>query len=120
MPGMSEPNFGPLRLYDDSRDLAARGPSPGYEAPSAADPSLVALGRELAARETLRPAHGHRDAAEPLSLSWYLALEQARHHRQGRWLPRLLEFGKHQGERLLGLGSGLGSDLVRYAAGGAE
>jgi SAM-dependent methyltransferase len=118
---MPDPTFGPLRLYDASRDLAARAPAPpGYEAPGLAEPSLLALARELAARETMRPSYVQRGDTEPLSLPWYLSLEQARHHRQGRWLPRLLEFGKHQGEKLLGLGCGLGSDLVRYAAAGAE
>jgi ubiquinone/menaquinone biosynthesis C-methylase UbiE len=53
-------------------------------------------------------------------LQWYLELEALRHHRQGRWIPSLLEFEKHAGERLLGLGGGLGSDLVQYARHGAE
>ena len=37
-----------------------------------------------------------------------------------QWIPSLLEFGKHAGERLLGLGAALGSDLVQYACHGAE
>ena len=44
----------------------------------------------------------------------------ARHNRQGRWIPRLLEFAKHGGETLLGLGNGLGTDLVQYARHGAD
>jgi SAM-dependent methyltransferase len=113
---MPDPTFGHLRIYD-----AARGPGPPENGSATPDePSLLAAARELAGRETLRPSHAPRVEPEPLSLPWYLALEQARHNRQGRWLPRLLEFGKHQGEKLLGLGCGLGSDLVRYAAAGAE
>ncbi len=53
-------------------------------------------------------------------MQWYLEVEELRHNRQGRWLPSLLEFGKHAGERLLGLGHGLGSDLIQYARHGAE
>jgi SAM-dependent methyltransferase len=60
------------------------------------------------------------ESAEPLSLQWYLELEELRYHRQGRWIPSLLEFGKHAGEHLLGLGQALGSDLVQYARHGAE
>jgi SAM-dependent methyltransferase len=118
---MSEPTFGPLRLYDGYLSFAACGPAaPESVAPPSTETSLVALARKLAARETLRPTHNPRWESEPLTLPWFLSLEQARHNRQGRWLPKLLEFGKHQGEKLLGLGSGLGSDLVRYAAAGAE
>src|SRR5262249_47481325 len=39
--------------------------------------------------------------------------------RQGRWIPRLLEFAKHSGETLLGLGNGLGTDWLQYARHGA-
>jgi SAM-dependent methyltransferase len=35
-------------------------------------------------------------------------------------MTALLEFGRHAGERLLGLGAGVGSDLVEYALQGAE
>jgi SAM-dependent methyltransferase len=79
--------------------------------------------RELADRhfaaETLRPGQRPRDGAEPFSLQWYLDVEAARHGRQGTWIPRLLEFTKHGGERLLGLGTGLGTDWVQYARHGA-
>ncbi len=79
--------------------------------------------RELADRhyaaETLRVGQRPREGAEPFSLQWYLDVEAARHGRQGKWIPRLLEFTKHGGERLLGLGSGLGTDWVQYARHGA-
>src|SRR5579862_2674757 len=41
-----------------------------------------------------------RDGAEPYTLQWFLEIENRRHSRHGRWLPRLLEFAKHAGERL--------------------
>jgi SAM-dependent methyltransferase len=71
------------------------------------------------AAETLRVGQRPREGAEPFSLQWYLDVEAARHGRQGKWIPRLLEFTKHGGERLLGLGSGLGTDWVQYARHGA-
>ena len=36
-----------------------------------------------------------------------------------RWIPKLLEFAKHSGEKLLGVGHGLGTDWVQYAQNGA-
>lgn len=58
--------------------------------------------------------------AEPYSLQWFLDIEKSRHSRQARWIPKLLEFSRHSGERLLGLGHGLGTDWVQYAANGAS
>jgi ubiquinone/menaquinone biosynthesis C-methylase UbiE len=59
-------------------------------------------------------------APEPYSLQWFLEIESQRHGRRGRWIPRLLEFSKHSGETLLGLGNGLGTDWVQYARHGAH
>src|SRR5262249_37628832 len=72
------------------------------------------------ALEPTRTAQRSEDIAEPYTLQWFLAIENHRHGRQGRWIPRLLEFGKHSGERLLGLGHGLGTDWLQYARNGAE
>jgi ubiquinone/menaquinone biosynthesis C-methylase UbiE len=60
------------------------------------------------------------EQAEPYSLQWFLNIETLRHTRQGRWIPRLLEFSKHAGETLLGLGHGLGTDWLQYARHGAS
>jgi ubiquinone/menaquinone biosynthesis C-methylase UbiE len=57
---------------------------------------------------------------EPYSLQWFLNLENHRHSRQGRWIPKLLEFTKHAGDNLLALGNGLGTDWVQYAQHGAR
>jgi SAM-dependent methyltransferase len=56
---------------------------------------------------------------EPYSLQWFLDIENQRHSKHGRWIPKLLEFAKHSGEKLLGLGHGLGTDWVQYAQNGA-
>lgn len=60
------------------------------------------------------------EPAEPYTLQWFLNIENQRHGRQGRWIPRLLEFAKHSGETLLGLGQGLGTDWLQYARHGAS
>ncbi|MBY0528485.1 MAG: class I SAM-dependent methyltransferase [Gemmataceae bacterium] len=74
----------------------------------------------LYACEALKPAAPrNEDVAEPYSLQWFLDIETQRHSRQGRWIPRLLEFAKHPGETLLGLGHGLGTDWLQYARHGA-
>src|ERR1041384_6683036 len=54
------------------------------------------------------PANYHpEEEPEPGTLQWFLHVENQRHSRRGRWIPRLLEFTKHAGETLLGLGYGL-------------
>jgi ubiquinone/menaquinone biosynthesis C-methylase UbiE len=68
----------------------------------------------------LQPVSRPVEGAEPYSLQWFLEIENQRHSRQGRWLPRLLEFAKHSGETLLGLGNGLGTDWLQYARHGAS
>jgi ubiquinone/menaquinone biosynthesis C-methylase UbiE len=60
------------------------------------------------------------EPVEPYSLQWFLNIENQRHSRQGKWIPRLLEFAKHSGETLLGLGHGLGTDWAQYARHGAN
>jgi ubiquinone/menaquinone biosynthesis C-methylase UbiE len=79
--------------------------------------------QRLFAYESLNPpapAVRLEEQVEPYSLQWFLNIENQRHSRQGRWIPRLLEFAKHAGETLLGLGHGLGTDWLQYARYGAN
>jgi SAM-dependent methyltransferase len=112
-----------LRVWDESRasiiqdfPSLARGafvPGPHHPAEFAA---------RLYACESLNPpGEGAKPeaAAEPYSLQWFLNIEDRRHRRQGRWIPRVLEFSKHTGETLLGLGNNLGTDWLQYARHGA-
>jgi SAM-dependent methyltransferase len=108
---MSDASFGPLRIWTEETDIAR---SEAHAAP------LSPLLQRLALGEVLRPALHLREPIEPLSLAWFHELERIRYHRHGRWLPRLLDFGKYHGERLLGLGSSLGTDLVNFATRGVE
>jgi ubiquinone/menaquinone biosynthesis C-methylase UbiE len=79
--------------------------------------------QRLYAFEALYPAPPRRaveEEPEPYSLQWFLNIENQRHSKHGRWIPRLMEFAKHAGENLLGLGHGLGTDWVQYARHGAK
>src|SRR5262245_41846386 len=61
----------------------------------------VEFAERLYATETLNPAPRRLEAGtEPYSLQWFLNIENQRHARQGRWIPRLMEFAKHSGETL--------------------
>jgi SAM-dependent methyltransferase len=78
--------------------------------------------QKLYAFEALQPPAAPTPVAEtePYSLQWFLDIERHRHSRHGRWIPKLLEFAKHSGETLLGLGHGLGTDWAQYARQGAS
>lgn len=80
------------------------------------------LARRLYLLESLQPGNRRQppQTPEPYSLQWFLDIENQRHSKHGRWIPRLLEFAKHPGEKLLGLGHGLGTDWVQYAQNGAN
>jgi ubiquinone/menaquinone biosynthesis C-methylase UbiE len=83
----------------------------------------AALAEQLFAEEALHPPPRSMHpaaASEPYTLQWFLNIEGHRHGRHGRWFPRLLEFAKHSGETLLGLGHGLGTDWLQYARHGAN
>jgi SAM-dependent methyltransferase len=116
-----------LRIWDGSaalvQDLSgpqgawmSQGPGPAHQGPhSAADFAERLYACEALAGGAVRGDEG----PEPYTLQWFLEIEAKRHSRQGRWIPRLLEFAKHSGETLLGLGHGLGTDWLQYARHGA-
>lgn len=84
---------------------------------------LQEFAQKLFAFESLQPPAPPApvaDQVEPYSLQWFLQLENQRHAKHGRWIPKLLEFAKHSGETLLALGEGLGTDWVQYAQQGAK
>ena len=80
----------------------------------------LSLAEEFYRAEVLRMPSRQTEPLTPLSLAWYLEAEQLRYQRQGCWLPAALEFGRHTGETVLGLGGGLGSDWVGYALNGCN
>jgi glycosyltransferase involved in cell wall biosynthesis/ubiquinone/menaquinone biosynthesis C-methylase UbiE len=46
-------------------------------------------------------------------------VESYRYGVYGPWMPKLMEFSDHEGERILEVGAGLGTDLAQFALGGA-
>jgi ubiquinone/menaquinone biosynthesis C-methylase UbiE len=122
---------GNVRLWEGQTALAVQDlyvwTAGGYgETASAALPgphNPADFAQRLFALEALTPppapARSVEDA-EPYSLQWFLNIENQRHSRQGRWIPHLMEFAKHSGETLLGLGNGLGTDWLQYARHGAK
>ncbi len=112
-----------LQIWEDR--LGDRPPTPPVADATNSLPIAVSdqeYADRLAASEILRPLSRKRPelSAEKYSLAWYQQVEQKRYSRHGEWIPKLLEFGKHVGENLLGLGEGLGTDWVRFAAHGMQ
>jgi ubiquinone/menaquinone biosynthesis C-methylase UbiE len=111
-----------LQLWEGWMPALVKGPSP----PTVGERTLLQphyrteMVERLYAGEALHSAGRLRYGAEPFTLQWFLDIENTRHSRQGRWIPRVLEFVKHGGETLLGLGNGLGTDWIQYARHGAE
>ncbi len=112
---------GPARSVLGEPSGWPRPPAPALTHDQLHSLSPADLAEHLFALEVLNPpADRHREEEpEPFTLQWYLHVEAQRHARRGRWIPRLLEFSKHTGETLLGLGHGLGTDWVQYARHGA-
>jgi SAM-dependent methyltransferase len=118
---MAESYSSKLQIWEGWVPSLVKGPVP----PTASERTLTGpngsadYADRLFEQETLRTGARPRVCAEPFSLQWFLEIESARHGRHGAWIPRLLEFTRHSGERLLGLGDGLGTDWVQYARHGA-
>jgi SAM-dependent methyltransferase len=120
---MEGPAQNHLRLWNASTLTVVQHPPSlhGRGGPGPHNPEEFA--ERLYAYESLnepQPARLSDAPAEPYSLQWFLNIENQRHGRSGRWIPRLLEFAKHSGEHLLGLGNGLGTDWLQYARHGAD
>lgn len=111
-----------VQLWEGWMPALAKGPAPPAEEhrPILTRHYRLEFADRLYAGETLYANGRIHEGAEPFTLQWFLDIENARHSRQGRWIPRLLEFVKHSGETLLGLGNGLGTDWIQYARHGAE
>jgi SAM-dependent methyltransferase len=105
-----------LRLFigeiDDDLPLPSRPGRPMSDSsPETAD--------RLYTREAFRAPAGRR-AAEPYSRAWFDQIADQRYGRHGYWLPKGLEFRRHAGETVLGLGEGLGTDWLEYARHGSH
>jgi ubiquinone/menaquinone biosynthesis C-methylase UbiE len=57
--------------------------------------------------------------AQAHTLEWFKEVEAHRYGEYGPWMPDVMEFDKHKGERLLEIGGGMGTDLSQFARHGA-
>jgi SAM-dependent methyltransferase len=115
---MADAYSGKLQIWEGW--LATKGP-PTPDLRGFCGPHHPAeFAERLYAGEAFHVEPRQREGAEPFTLQWFLDVENARHSKHARWIPKLLEFAKHRGERLLGLGNGLGTDWVQYARHGAD
>src|SRR5205807_184641 len=57
--------------------------------------------------------------ATPHTLDWFLEAESYRYGDYAPWMPELMEFAQHRGERVLEIGGGMGTDLAQFARHGA-
>jgi SAM-dependent methyltransferase len=122
MDGMEAPYPNNLRIWTDWPTLVHEdGPAPPLARGLNGPHNAAEFAERLYAGETLGPAPLLADEpVEPYTLQWFLNIEDKRHSRHGRWIPRVLEFAKHGGETLLGMGNGLGTDWIQYARHGAS
>jgi ubiquinone/menaquinone biosynthesis C-methylase UbiE len=117
---MDEPYPSKLQVWSGPAALAGDPSLPPGGRSLAAPPAPADLADRLYQDETMAPTRRPAEGAEPYSLQWFLDVEAHRYGRHGRWFPRLLEFAKHAGETLLGVGGGLGTDWLQYARHGAS
>jgi ubiquinone/menaquinone biosynthesis C-methylase UbiE len=110
-----------LHVWDGWARTMVRGSPP--DGPANGLSSAAEVAQRLYLHEALEPtaiSPRTEEGVEPYTLQWFLDIENQRHGGRGRWIPRLLEFAKHGGETLLGLGTGLGTDWLQYARHGAS
>jgi ubiquinone/menaquinone biosynthesis C-methylase UbiE len=59
------------------------------------------------------------EKAQPGTLEWYLEAERYRYDVYGPWMPKVMEFAKHRGKKVIEIGGGMGTDLAQFAKNGA-
>lgn len=59
------------------------------------------------------------EKAKEGTLDWYLEAEHYRYGVYGPWMPKVMEFDKHAGKKVVEIGGGMGTDLAQFARHGA-
>lgn len=59
------------------------------------------------------------EKAKEGTLDWYLEAEQYRYGVYGPWMPKVMEFSRHSGKKVIEIGGGMGTDLAQFARHGA-
>lgn len=59
------------------------------------------------------------EEAQEGTLEWYLEAEAYRYGVYGPWMPKVMEFDRHTGKKVLEVGAGMGTDLAQFARNGA-
>lgn len=59
------------------------------------------------------------EKAKEGTLEWYLEAERYRYDVYGPWMPKVMEFDKHAGKKVIEIGGGMGTDLAQFAKNGA-
>ena len=108
-----------LQLFDDP--LAGSAEERALETPPILSRAERERAEQLACLETWRafPPRHPTSTLEPYTLDWFKQVEHRRYSRHGYWIPRQFEVTRHRGDHVLGLGDGLGTDWIQYAANGA-
>jgi ubiquinone/menaquinone biosynthesis C-methylase UbiE len=57
--------------------------------------------------------------AQKHTLEWFLEVEAHRYGEYAPWMPEVMEFARHRGEKVLEIGGGMGTDLAQFARHGA-
>jgi ubiquinone/menaquinone biosynthesis C-methylase UbiE len=60
------------------------------------------------------------EEAEENTLAWYLEAERYRYGVYGPWMPKVMEFDRHAGHKVIEIGGGMGTDLAQFARHGAH
>jgi glycosyltransferase involved in cell wall biosynthesis/ubiquinone/menaquinone biosynthesis C-methylase UbiE len=67
------------------------------------------------------PAGSHYVSEAPAhTKEWFLEAERYRYDSYAPWMPEVMEFDRHAGQRILEIGGGMGTDLAQFAQHGAR
>ncbi len=99
--------------------LSQDTPAPGADDSAALGP-LDPYKREARRQWDNDPCGSHYvKEAQRHTLEWFLEAERYRYGNYAPWMPEIMEFNKHPGERVLEIGGGMGTDLAQFATHGA-